>query len=69
MPVPQQANIFVELAYCLLYLGLQNRQDACSTIDKYFCGAGILSAIVRSLEKERTFNFCGTGILPVFWAG
>ena len=31
----------------------QNRQDACSTTDKYFCGAGILPAIVMFSEQAR----------------
>ncbi|MEG4361425.1 hypothetical protein Q5692_07170 [Microcoleus sp. C2C3] len=53
MPVPQQTNIFVEQASCLLQLCLQNRQDACATTDKYFCGAGILAAIVMSSEQAR----------------
>ncbi|WP_445172863.1 hypothetical protein [Microcoleus sp.] len=52
MPVPQQTNIFVQ-ASCLVYLCFQNRQDACSTTDKYFCGAGILPAIVMFSEQAR----------------
>ncbi|MEG3972726.1 hypothetical protein QUA00_34700, partial [Microcoleus sp. T2B6] len=52
-PVPQQKNIFVEQASCLLELCFQNRQDACSTTEKYFCGADRLPAIVMSSGQAR----------------
>ncbi|MEG4841859.1 hypothetical protein QUB24_27615 [Microcoleus sp. B9-D4] len=40
-----------------------NRQDACSTKDKFYCGTGILPVADNGSTKDKFY--CGTGILPV----
>ncbi|MEG4484771.1 hypothetical protein [Microcoleus sp. D2_18a_B4] len=40
-----------------------NRQDACSTKDKFYCGTGILPVADACSTKDKFYR--GTGILPV----
>jgi hypothetical protein len=51
MPVPQKINFLVEQASCV-----SNRQDACSTKDKFSCGTGILPVPKRLIENGAIFQ-------------
>jgi hypothetical protein len=55
---------------------VSNRQDACSTKDKFSCGTGKMPVHKRLIDNGATYEFiplisnakficCGTGILPV----
>jgi len=43
-----------QLRYCTL---VSNRQDACSTKDKFSCGTGILPVHKRIIENGATYEF------------
>ncbi|WP_096829218.1 hypothetical protein [Tychonema bourrellyi] len=55
MPVPQKINFLVEQAFCL-FTKEGNRQDACSTKDKFSGGTGILPVHKRVEQASCLFT-------------